>query len=371
MSHFSGSFGIPIQFEPNPFSKLFQPFLSELNSSSGGILISGTSPAPNLPRAAAWLVLESCPLHGLEGLLPHGWGVEDVLRWSWFWLICWKFCPRLVRFTPLGCLRRLVRHYGWMICWCQVLAGLWFQCLVMSFLGSSGSSQVHKAHVKCRQIQQPNPFNYFQPMILASRCRNLSLHKTPMWQTHINPYANPTIYILSDIAINGWPKWSANGRFSRNSIGQLLPCRGCCWRCMPKKIPCHYLVMAMHPSGRDPQIPRARLSPQSGWKLFLDVLARILTSSSWLKVYCVLIFPFFSPLVGPVVPPPGTAWHEATAQQLPGVPRPCGDSPKKFDCEGTGMAVAARYDPKVGVPQIIPKSYHVSFETHGFGDPIF
>lgn len=72
MSHFSGSFGIPIQFEPNPSSKLFQPFLSELNSSSGGILISGTSPAPNLPRAAAWLVLESCALHGLEGLLPHG-----------------------------------------------------------------------------------------------------------------------------------------------------------------------------------------------------------------------------------------------------------------------------------------------------------
>ena len=90
--------------------------------------------------------------------------------------------------------------------WCATAAGwfagarswpgLWFKCLVMSFLGSSGSSQVHKAHVKCTQIQQPNPFNYFQPMILASRCRNLSLHKTPMWQTHINLYANPTIYPL-------------------------------------------------------------------------------------------------------------------------------------------------------------------------------
>ena len=138
--------------------------------------------------------------------------------------------------------------------WCATVAGwfagarswpgLWFQCLVMSFLGSS---QVHKAHLKCTQIQQPNPFNYFQPMILASRCHNLSLHKTPMWQTHINLYANPTIYPLRDC--HQWVakmirKWY---RFSRNSIGQVLPCRGCCWRCMPKKIPCHYLVMAMHP----------------------------------------------------------------------------------------------------------------------------
>ena len=63
--------------------------------------------------------------------------------------------------------------------------------MVMSFLGPS--SQVHKEHKKCMQIQQPNPFNYFRPMILASRCRSFSLHKRHQYDKAINSISSPIL----------------------------------------------------------------------------------------------------------------------------------------------------------------------------------